>query len=93
MFEDAELGHTVSREEYATRSGALRDALLQAQYALKDARKFPVIVLIGGVEGGGRGETVNALTSWMDPRHIEVNGIGASNASIIGERKFRRTAM
>ena len=38
MFEDAELGHTVSREEYATRSGALRDALLQAQYALKDAR-------------------------------------------------------
>ena len=51
MFEDAELGHTVSREEYATRSGALRDALLQAQYALKDARKFPVIVLIGGVQG------------------------------------------
>ena len=52
MFEDAELGHTVSKEEYARRSGALRDALLQAQYSLKDARKFPVIVLIGGVEGG-----------------------------------------
>ncbi|HVZ50130.1 MAG TPA: polyphosphate:AMP phosphotransferase [Gemmatimonadaceae bacterium] len=76
MFEDAELGHSVSKEEYATRSAELRDALLDAQYALKDDAKFPVIVLIGGVEGGGRGETVNALTSWMDPRHIEVHGVG-----------------
>ena len=76
MFEDAELGHTVAKEEYAKRTAVLREALLEAQYELKDQRPFPVIVLIGGVEGGGRGETVNALTSWMDPRHIEVNGVG-----------------
>lgn len=76
MFEDAELGHTVAKDEYAKRSAELREALLAAQYELKREPKFPVIVLIGGVEGGGRGETVNALTSWMDPRHIEVNGIG-----------------
>jgi len=31
---------------------------------------------VGGVEGSGRGETVNALTSWLDPRHVEVNGMG-----------------
>jgi polyphosphate:AMP phosphotransferase len=76
MFEDAELGHTINKQEYARRSSELRQALLDAQFELKDSRKFPVILLIGGVEGGGRGETVNALTSWMDPRHIEVNGIG-----------------
>lgn len=76
MFEDAELGHTVSKEEYAERSAVLRDALLDAQYALKDAPTFPVILLVGGVEGGGRGETVNTLTSWMDPRHVEVHGLG-----------------
>jgi polyphosphate:AMP phosphotransferase len=76
MFEDAELGHEVSKGEYAKRSAALRSALLSAQYAVKNARAYPVIILIGGVEGGGRGETVNALTSWMDPRHIEVNGFG-----------------
>ena len=76
MFEDAELGHTVSKEDYAKRSATLRDALLSAQYALKDSKAFPVVVLVGGVEGGGRGETVNAITSWMDPRHIEVNGLG-----------------
>ena len=90
MFEDAELGHTVSKEEYARRSGALRDALLQAQYSLKDARKFPVIVLIGGVEGGGRGETVNALTSWMDPRHIEVHGIGDPSDEELERPRFWR---
>ncbi|MDA1081920.1 MAG: polyphosphate:AMP phosphotransferase [Gemmatimonadetes bacterium] len=76
MFEDAELGHTVAKDEYTKRSAELRQALLAAQYELKGSRAFPVIVLVGGVEGGGRGETVNALTSWMDPRHIEVNGIG-----------------
>jgi len=76
MFEDAELGHTVAKDDYAKRNAELRQALLAAQYELKGNPKFPVIVLIGGVEGGGRGETVNALTSWMDPRHIEVNGIG-----------------
>lgn len=76
MFEDAELGHAVSKEEYAKRSVELRDALLALQYQLKEKPTFPVIVVIGGVEGGGRGETVNALTSWMDPRHVEVNGFG-----------------
>ena len=76
MFEDAELGHTVSKSEYAKRSVELRDGLLAAQYALRERPKFPVVVVVGGVEGGGRGETVNALTSWMDPRHVEVNGFG-----------------
>ncbi len=76
MFEDAELGHTVAKDEYDARSAELREALLAAQYQLKANPTFPVIVLVGGVEGGGRGETVNALTSWMDPRHIEVNGVG-----------------
>jgi polyphosphate:AMP phosphotransferase len=74
MFEDAELGHAVSKASYARRVPKLRDALLSAQYELKESRAFPVILLMGGVEGGGRGETINALTSWMDPRHVEVNG-------------------
>jgi AMP-polyphosphate phosphotransferase len=79
MFEDAELGHSLSKAAFDKRVPGLRNALLQAQYALKDQRAFPVIVLIGGVEGAGRGETVNALTSWMDPRHFEVNGFGQSS--------------
>ena len=38
--------------------------------------KFPVIILIGRVDGTGRGETVNLLNEWMDPRYIQTNGMG-----------------
>ncbi|HEY3287943.1 MAG TPA: polyphosphate:AMP phosphotransferase [Gemmatimonadaceae bacterium] len=76
MFEDAELGHTVDKATYDARIPTLRSELLDTQFALKDQKTFPVVLLVGGVEGGGRGETVNALTSWLDPRHVEVNGMG-----------------
>ena len=76
MFEDAELGHAVDKETFDKRLPALREELLTAQFALKDQKAFPVVLLVGGVEGAGRGETVNALTSWLDPRHVEVNGLG-----------------
>ena len=70
MFESAELGHTVAKKEYTERATVLREALLAAQYELLTQKKFPVIVLIGGVDGAGKGETVNLLNEWMDPRHI-----------------------
>ena len=76
MFEDAELGHAVDKATYESRLPSLRSDLLSAQYALKDQREFPVVVLVSGVEGSGRGERVNVLTSWLDPRHVEVNGLG-----------------
>jgi polyphosphate:AMP phosphotransferase len=70
MFESAELGHKVSKSEYARREPKLREALLKAQYDLLADAKFPVILIIGGVDGAGKGETVNLLNEWMDPRHI-----------------------
>jgi polyphosphate:AMP phosphotransferase len=76
MFEDAELGHRIDKATYDRELPALRTALLSAQFAITERRAFPVIVLIGGVDGAGRSETVNALTSWLDPRHVEVNGMG-----------------
>ena len=76
MFEAAELGHKVSKEEYAKEEPKLREALLKAQYALLAAPKFPVIVIIGGVDGAGKGETVNLLNEWMDPRHIITRAFG-----------------
>jgi polyphosphate:AMP phosphotransferase len=70
MFESAEVGHKVSKSEYAKREPKLREALLKAQYELLADAKFPVILIIGGVDGAGKGETVNLLNEWMDPRHI-----------------------
>lgn len=76
MFESAELGHKISKANYAKELPILREALLEMQMDLNRLAKFPVIVLLGGVDGAGRGETVNLLNEWMDPRHIQTHGMG-----------------
>ena len=75
MFEAAELGRTIAKEEYKARVPALRIELLEAQRQLTDAR-FPVIVVFQGVDGAGKGETVNLLNEWMDPRWIVTRAYG-----------------
>ena len=70
MFEAAELGRKVSRDEYKTRELTLREDLLSAQNALRADGSCPAIIVFGGVDGGGKGETVNLLNTWMDPRWI-----------------------
>ncbi len=77
MFESAELGHRIDRDEYRRREPVLRAALLQAQVALSAQKRFPVLIVIGGVDGAGKGETVNLLNEWMDPRHIDTHAFGA----------------
>ncbi|MCY1397461.1 Polyphosphate:AMP phosphotransferase [compost metagenome] len=72
MFESAEIGHAIDKETYEAEMPALREALLEAQFELKQQSRFPVIVLINGIEGAGKGETVKLLNEWMDPRLIEV---------------------
>ncbi len=76
MFESAELGHSIPKKEFAKREAELREALLAAQYELLAQKKTQVIVVIGGVDGAGKGETVNLLNEWMDPRHIITHAFG-----------------
>jgi polyphosphate:AMP phosphotransferase len=79
MFESAELGHKIDKSTYKKEVPPLREALLDAQFDLAEARKFPVIIVVGGVDGAGKGETVNKLNEWMDPRHIHTHAFGASS--------------
>ncbi|GGJ89727.1 polyphosphate:AMP phosphotransferase [Pseudomonas matsuisoli] len=72
MFETAEIGHRLDKSTYEAKLPALRSALLEAQYQLKREARFPVIILINGIEGAGKGETVKLLNEWMDPRLILV---------------------
>ena len=72
MFESAEIGHSIDKETYENEVPALREALLEAQYELRQQKRSAVIVLINGIEGAGKGETVKLLSEWMDPRLIEV---------------------
>ena len=73
MFEAAEIGHKLSKGEFKSMEPQLRGDLLDAQYELSKNGKFPVIVLFSGVRGAGKGETVNLLNEWMDPRHIHTH--------------------
>lgn len=77
MFESAELGHKIDKETYEKEVPELREALLNTQFDLAEEAAFPVIILVGGVDGAGKGETVNLLNEWMDPRHIQVHAMGA----------------
>ncbi len=73
MFESAEIGHAIDDKTYEAELPALREALLEAQFELQQQKRFPVIVLINGIEGAGKGETVKLLNEWMDPRLIQVS--------------------
>jgi polyphosphate:AMP phosphotransferase len=59
----------LANREYRRRAQTLRLALLEAQNQLREADGAAVIV-VGGVEGAGKGETVNLLNAWLDPRWI-----------------------
>ena len=75
MFEAAELGRKVSREDYDRELPGLRAGLLEAQRGLHEA-KVPVIVLFSGADGSGKSETVQRLYEWLDPRGLETNAFG-----------------
>ena len=77
MFRAAELGQAVSKEEFKARAPDLRRKLLEAQILLSRAGDFSVMVDFAGVDGAGKGSTVNLLHSWMDTRLIATNVYGS----------------
>src|SRR6266478_7445941 len=76
MFESANLAHEVKKSLYKREEPKLRDALLEAQSGVLADGSFAVLVLIAGVQGAGRGQTVNLLNEWLDPRHVQTRGFG-----------------
>ncbi|HEX5806168.1 MAG TPA: polyphosphate:AMP phosphotransferase, partial [Macromonas sp.] len=79
MFESAEIGHQIDKKTYKREAPKLREALLTAQYRLLNDARSAVVILVNGVDGAGRGETVNLLNEWMDPRHIRTEAFGPKN--------------
>ncbi|MDO8541606.1 MAG: polyphosphate:AMP phosphotransferase [Opitutaceae bacterium] len=69
MFEAAELGHELSPTKYKTELPKLRSRLLAAHLALR-TREFSVIVIVSGADGAGKGELVQRLNEWLDPRGV-----------------------
>ena len=55
---------------------ALRLQLIEAQYALKDTKgkknAKSLVILVSGIELAGKGEAVQQLREWVDPRYLRV---------------------
>ena len=61
MFESAELGHRIPKADYDREEPLLRARLLTLQYDMLAKASFPVVIIIGGVDGAGKSETLNIL--------------------------------
>ena len=53
MFESAELGHKIDKATFRDEEPKLRAALLDAQFDFRENGKFPIVILISGVDGSG----------------------------------------
>lgn len=72
MFEAVELGRKVSREAFEAQVPELRARLIAAQQAARQAG-LPVLIVISGVDGAGKGEVIHRLNEWLDPRGIDTH--------------------
>jgi polyphosphate:AMP phosphotransferase len=72
MFEAAKVGRSVPGRLFREELPALRTRLLEAQASLQ-AESVPLVVLLAGLEGAGKGEVVNRLREWLDARGVDVH--------------------
>lgn len=89
MFRTAELGRRMSKEEYHQAAPAVRSALLETQYLLRNA-DFPVIIVFAGVDKAGKSETVNVLNEWMDPRWLITRAYGPPSDEMVERPEYWR---
>lgn len=64
----------MTEAEWVAAVAELRPALLQVQRELAVRKAFPVVVLLAGLDGAGKGLCFNALNDWLDPRHLHTQG-------------------
>ncbi|MDI1337807.1 MAG: polyphosphate:AMP phosphotransferase [Lacunisphaera sp.] len=58
------------KRTYQVRATRLREQLVQLQVELKHV-PFKVLLILAGPEGAGRGNLLNTLAEWLDPRGVE----------------------
>jgi len=72
-------GRRLPRLEYERALPRLQDALLDAQFTLRESRRHAVVMIVTGIPAAGRSEVVNELLGWLDPKFTTVYGFHASN--------------
>lgn len=69
-FTHAESDPEISKDAAKPLIAELRGALLKAQYARLEKPQRSLLIVVTGIDGAGKGATVNLINEWMDARHI-----------------------
>src|SRR3974390_444695 len=80
MFESAEVRQRISARVFKEEEAELRVRLLDAQYRLLETKSKAVLILVAGMDAAGKGESVNLLNAWLDPRHISTRSFEQPSA-------------
>ena len=70
LYQSAFLEHRLDKASFQAEEPKLRAQLLEAQLALVERRDFPVLILVTGMDGAGKGGVIQRLYEWLDPRHL-----------------------
>ncbi|MBK1733216.1 polyphosphate:AMP phosphotransferase [Thiococcus pfennigii] len=70
MFEATKLGRSVTKQDFKAQQEALRTQLLAVQRELTQTN-MPVVILLAGLEGAGKGGVTNRLNQWLDTRGVQ----------------------
>ena len=89
MFEAAEIGARVSKEDYEAALPQLRTDLINAQFDLKKA-DFPVLMMLAGDDRVGCNEVLNTLHEWMDARYLQTSVFGEMSREEKSQPRFWR---
>jgi polyphosphate:AMP phosphotransferase len=72
MTEIPKIKKSLNKKTYIEKESEIRVSLLTLQRQIIE-RKRPVIIIVGGTEGAGKGEVINLLDSWFDTRAVEIH--------------------
>ena len=63
MYQSAFLEHRLDKASFRAEEPRLRAELLEAQLELAEKREFPVLILVTGVDGAGKGAVIPTLVT------------------------------
>ena len=84
-----DVNRKLSRAELDVQRAELRARLLDAQFALREAR-VPLIIIVSGVDGAGKGELVHRLNEWLDPRGVDTHAFMAKSPEELERPRYWR---